>query len=612
MQCCVVVMKGNVCPITSGGCFLKSNLFAQTTSKMTCTTCCVFMQLVVQFKSVTIDGVTYTASLTYRVTQGATSARNFALVDRGANGGFAGANMLQMAVSDSQKVDVHGIKDTKCTALPVGTGAAKITTTSGPIIGLFHQYAWYGKGATIHSPVQMEAFGQEVCEKARSKGGKCMITTVEGYHIPLSIQDGLAYMKMTRPTDADMKKYKHVTMTSDTVWDPTTLDEDWDEDDMEDEPPELEFYHDDDDPDEDDDDDEYAEDFTNHDLNVYMCINGAKEESEEDATTPFQVHNQSTTEKDDGESTPPQPEPPDEKVTPPKPSKPTLGGTVIPLRTVLPKKPDYEALRPYFVWLPIERIKATIKGTAQWFKAEGRIPMRCHYKTRFPAANVSRLNEDVATDTFFSETPALDDGIPGHGGCTMVQIFTGIKSHITEAIPMDAKSDFPESLKEFIRKWGAPNGLMSDNAWEQTSKTVIDILRHYNIGHHHKSEPKQHNQNTSERRIQDIKRSTDTAMDRTNTPAFLWLLCLLYIAGLFNHVAHACLQDMTPITKATGQQVDVSKYLAFHWLEPVYYHQPHEASFPSTSSERPGWYVGPADDIGDNYCYCLSDNLWCT
>ena len=58
-----------------------------------------------------------------------------------------------MGVSDFQKVDVYGIKDTKYSALPVGTGAAKVMTTSGPIIGLFHQYAWYGKGNSIHSPV---------------------------------------------------------------------------------------------------------------------------------------------------------------------------------------------------------------------------------------------------------------------------------------------------------------------------------------------------------------------------------------------------------------------------------------------------------------------------
>ena len=233
--------------------------------------------------------------------------------------------------------------------------------------------------------------------------------------------------------------------------------------------------------------------------------------------------------------------------------------------------------------------------------------MRRHYKTRFPAANVSRLNETVATDTFFSDTAALDDGITGHGGCTMVQFFTGCTSNITEAIPMGDKSGFPSSFKDFIRKWGASNELISDNSWEQTSKKVINILRHFNIGHHHKSEPHQQNQNQAKRRIQDIKRVTDAAIDRTQSPPFLWLLCLLYIVGLFNHVTHESLQGIPPITKATGQQVDISKYLIFHWLEPVYYHQPHQAAFPSNHSEKPGWYVGPAEDVGDVLTHQILD-----
>ena len=102
--------------------------------------------------------------------------------------------------------------------------------------------------------------------------------------------------------------------------------------------------------------------------------------------------------------------------------------------------------------------------------------MRQHFKTHFPAANVHQLNETIATDTFFSNVPTHNDGILGHGGATMVQIFTGITSHLTEAILMNAKSSFPDMLKDFIRKWGAPNALFSDNAWEQTPTKVMDIL----------------------------------------------------------------------------------------------------------------------------------------
>ena len=115
---------------------------------------------------------------------------------------------------------------------------------------------------------------------------------------------------------------------------------------------------------------------------------------------------------------------------------------------------------------------------------EGRERLCAARKSRCPAAGVERLNETVACDTLFSDTPAHDDGLIGHGGCEMVELFVGTTSHLTEAVPMHAKSAFPEALKEFIQKWGAPNKVMSDNAWEQTSKKVLEILRNCNIIKH--------------------------------------------------------------------------------------------------------------------------------
>ena len=103
----------------------------------------------------------------------------------------------------------------------------------------------------------------------------------------------------------------------------------------------------------------------------------------------------------------------------------------------------------------------------------------------------------AAYDTSFSDTPAHDDGLIGHGGCEMVELFFGTKSHLTDVVPMSAKSDFPEALKEFIRKWGAPNKVMSDNAWEQTSKKVLEIVRNYNIIKHNSEAGKQNQKNNT-------------------------------------------------------------------------------------------------------------------
>jgi hypothetical protein len=153
-------------------------------------------------------------------------------------------------------------------------------------------------------------------------------------------------------------------------------------------------------------------------------------------------------------------------------------------KSILPKVPNFEKLRPVFGWIPPARIKDTIKHTTQYYKAEGRLPMRRHYKSRFPGANVPRREETVATDTIFSDTPALDDGISGHGGCTMMQFFCGCTSEFTAAYPMSTETQVHSALQDFIRYYGAPRNLFSDNAKAQISKQVQDILRHFSIAHY--------------------------------------------------------------------------------------------------------------------------------
>ena len=142
------------------------------------------------------------------------------------------------------------------------------------------------------------------------------------------------------------------------------------------------------------------------------------------------------------------------------------------------------------------------------------------------AANVDRLNEKVATDTLISNTPALDDGIMGHGGATMAQIYVGCSSQITEGYPMSSESQMHSTLMDFIRDHGAPNILFSDNAKAQIGAKVTEICRHYNIGQQ-QSEPHYQHQNPAERRIQDIKRATNSIIDCTNILAYLWLLCTM-------------------------------------------------------------------------------------
>ena len=49
----------------------------------------------------------------------------------------------------------------------------------------------------------------------------------------------------------------------------------------------------------------------------------------------------------------------------------------------------------------------------------------------------------------------------------------------------------------------------------------------------------------------------NTCMDRTNTPADRWLLCIKYVMALENLISQATLGGKTPQEVKTGQQPDI-------------------------------------------------------
>ena len=71
--------------------------------------------------------------------------------------------------------------------------------------------------------------------------------------------------------------------------------------------------------------------------------------------------------------------------------------------------------------------------------------MRKYFKSRFPAFNIPRRNEAVATDTIFSDTHTIDSGV------TMAQIFVGKESLVSDVYPMQFSKQFVNTLEDTIR-----------------------------------------------------------------------------------------------------------------------------------------------------------------
>ena len=158
--------------------------------------------------------------LFYHVAQ-AKQAQHGSLVDRGANGGLAGPDVRVLSKS-SRKCTVTGIDQHQINGLDIVQCAALVNTNHGYVNLIMNEYAYYGKGHTIHSSGQIEWHKNQVDDKSVKVGGTQCITTLDGYSFPLKCTGGLMYLSILgKPTDEELVKYPSVHLTSIDEWDPS-------------------------------------------------------------------------------------------------------------------------------------------------------------------------------------------------------------------------------------------------------------------------------------------------------------------------------------------------------------------------------------------------------
>ena len=471
---------------------------------------------------------------------------NNQLVDRGANGGLAGSDM-RVIYKTHRKINISGIDNHEVNGLDVVTAATLLNTSLGKVIGIFNEYAHLGKGSSIHSSGQLEWFKTHVDEKSIKVGGTQLITTLEGYSVPLLIKVGLAYAtSLGRPTDQDMDTYPHVFFTSPDEWDPSVLDHD---------PPPLDGL---------DPSQVLDQPFGDPMFDAYGDFN-------ERIIANLNILLDA---------------PPED-----------YGSYIANLHQGSSQEPDWNALRPFFAWTSPSSIQDTFNVTTR----HGSAPhtqdyIKKHFKSRNPVFNIPRRSEAVATDTIFSDTPAVDDG------STMAQFFCGRDTLVCDADGIKSTKQFINTLSDNIRKRGAMDTLISDGGKYEISKRVTDLLRSLFI-QDYQSEPYHQHQNKAENHFGLAKRYTNTVMNTSGCPAFCWLLCLQYICVVLNHLASPTLQGICPVQALEGTTPDISFLLHFSFYEPVYYRidsSEPDLNFPSSSNEKKGYWVGFADNQGDS------------
>ena len=91
---------------------------------------------------------------------------------------------------------------------------------------------------------------------------------------------------------------------------------------------------------------------------------------------------------------------------------------------------------------------------------------------------------------------------------------------------------------------------------------VMDILRACHISNW-PSEPCHQIQHPAELRYRTIKSWMNTVMNRSDAKANCWLLCLIYVCYLLNHILCAALDGKLPLFALTGITPDISITLLF-------------------------------------------------
>ena len=333
------------------------------------------------------------AHITYHFAQ-AKQAKHGSLVDRGANGGLAGSDVRILSTLH-RKCTVTGIDNHGIPGLDLVQCAALLQTNHGIVNLIMNEYAYYGRGHSIHSSGQIEWYTNTVDDKSVQVGGQQRIVTIDGYSMPLVCKDGLMYLQLQGiQTDQDLQNYSSVHLTSPHEWDPSVLDYEHPENNGEPDwaiDPNENFQFD-------PNFDEFG-DYVNRSLSILDILD------ETPKTSP--IHN------------------------------------LLVNKHVFQRTPvDYEKLRPFFGWVNSDIVKQAINQTAQWGVALDSFHMKRHLKSRNQAFNVPRRHEPVATDTIFSDTPAMDSGV------TQAQVFVRKDLLLADVYPMKSGKQFVNTLED--------------------------------------------------------------------------------------------------------------------------------------------------------------------
>jgi hypothetical protein len=175
---------------------------------------------------------------------------------------------------------------------------------------------------------------------------------------------------------------------------------------------------------------------------------------------------------------------------------------------------------------------------------------------------------------------------------------------------MKTKSEFADVYLDFTKEYVIPPALRRDNAKSELNQRVKDIHRDLIIADQW-TEPHSHWQKPAElNSVKYLKSHAQVLLDRTGAPDNLWFLAQDNLSHVHNLSKNRQLNWKIPeqVSRGTNETPDISHMLMIYWFEPVLYLDPVSKFQLSETTERPGYFVGFADNVVDALTFKILKN----
>ena len=245
-----------------------------------------------------------------------------------------------------------------------------------------------------------------------------------------------------------------------------------------------------------------------------------------------------------------------------------------------------------------EVTRDTLENTTQMVKtlqAETREYLRDFHKTRVHCLRPKRVDDDMYSDTFFSNTTSIR-------GFKMFQLFCYKYSKYNVMKLLRREATVSVAYEDTIIEHGAPSKIITDNAKSLTSNKFKDVSRKYCIKTGN-SVPHSQHQNFAEGEGGNFKFAVQKLLHNTpHAPKVYWCFAAGFTDKVRRHLSKQSLNGRSAIEKMNGSTTDISIF-RFPWFSAVWFYDPL-TSFPKDKMSA-GFFLDIAENTGDGFSYVI-------